>query len=307
MMKVACVNCFIFFVFCPHIMMGQIQNTKIINSVYDSIIDLARSCININDTLSQQYYLKAFAEEAPQNPIHIYEAAVMSARLRQKDLAFTLLNLSIEKGFSYYEHIKKNTNLPLLDNDKYEKCVEKVKFKDSILCQISLKLDNVFEQDQHIRNYFFENIIYKEIDPHSFEAKLIIDSMLAVDYANLLIVNDLVDKYGFLGNSLRTSKSQNAMFLIYLHASVEEKEDKLPLLQKAVKRGELSPEQYPYFEDKILYERKGIQKYGTQYNIENDNIVFFPFIDSINVNQYRKEFHMGTLEDYIIQIKEQMK
>lgn len=84
-----------------------IEDTIIINPQYQSFIDSARFYIKKDDSLSLTYYLRAFAEELPENPTHIYESASMSAKLGKKDLAFFLLNLSVEKRFSYYNHFLK--------------------------------------------------------------------------------------------------------------------------------------------------------------------------------------------------------
>lgn len=70
--------------------------------------------------------------------------------------------------------------------------------------------------------------------------------------------------HGFIGRSLRTAKSQQVMYLIFLHAPVEEIENNLVIFKNAVKSGELPSQQYPYFEDRILANRRGVQKYGTQ-------------------------------------------
>lgn len=280
-----------------------IEDTIIINSQYQSFIDSARFYIKKDDSLSLTYYLRAFAEELPENPTHIYESASMSAKLGKKELAFFLLNLSVQKNFSYYDHFLKNEYFPKLNREKFDKCLSKVRETDSIYTQISVKLDDIYDSDQDIREYYHSEL-GKGKDKDSPEMKTILDSMSIVDSRNFAVVNELIEKHGFLGNNLKTFKSRAAMFAVIQHASAEEKERLLPILQHALRNGELQPNLFAYIEDRMLVDKENAQKYGTQYRIQDGEVVIYPpLINSIKVDIYRKSVGLESLDKYIESIK----
>lgn len=277
--------------------------TDVINLKYNRLIDSAYFYSNNNDSLTLSFFLKAFAEEPPQNPYTLWDVSVIASRLNKKEMAFDFLKLSVEKGYSYYNHMQKNKSLVLLDSVLFNQCLQKVRLRDSLLNHISMTLDSIFDLDQSIRNVFHEEVILKGKDKTSMEAKMILDRMRFIDSTNLITVKSLMRDHGFIGRSLRTAKSQQVMYLIYLHAPVEEIENNLEIFKNAVKSGELPLQQYPYFEDRILANRRGVQKYGTQCFLQSGEVVLVPLIDSLNVNKFRKEFGLETIEEYIKMLK----
>ncbi|SKB91584.1 DUF6624 domain-containing protein [Macellibacteroides fermentans] len=277
--------------------------TDVINPKYNRLIDSAYFYSNNNDSLTLSFFLKAFAEEHPQNPYTLWDVSVIASRLKKKEMAFDFLKLSVEKGYSYYNHMIKNKSLVLLDSVLFNQCLQKVRLRDSLLNHISITLDSIFDLDQGIRNVFHEEVILKGKDKTSMDAKMILDSMRFIDSTNLITVKSLMRDHGFIGRSLRTAKSQQVMYLIFLHAPVEEIENNLAIFKNAVKSGELPSQQYPYFEDRILANRRGVQKYGTQCFLQSGEVVLVPLIDSLNVNKYRKEFGLETIEEYIKMLK----
>lgn len=280
----------------------KLENIAIINPKFQDYIDSARTYIGKNNTVSLAFYFQAFAEEMPQNPVYIYEAASILAKSGEKDLAFFLLNLSIEKNFSYYDHFSKNEYFPKLDHEKYNKCMDKVRKIDSLYSQISAQLDTIFDKDQDIREYYYAERRQGK-DKDSPEMKALLDSMIIVDSRNLTVVNELIEKYGFLGTSMKTIKSRSAMFAVIQHASTEAKDRLLPVLYHALRNGELEPAQFAYIEDRMLGDNENVQKYGTQYIIQDGKVVISPpLIDSTKVDTYRKSVGLEPLEKYIDQI-----
>lgn len=173
---------------------------------------------------------------------------------------------------------------------------------DSFLAGYFLLLDTIFDKDQDIREYYYAERGQGK-DKDSPEMKAILDSMIIVDSRNLAVVNELIEKYGFLGTSMKTIKSRSAMFAVIQHASTEAKERLLPVLHHALRNGELEPAQFAYIEDRMLADKENVQKYGTQYRIQDGEVVTYPpLIDSTKVDIYRKSVGLEPLEKYINQI-----
>lgn len=282
----------------------KVEENAIINLKFMNYIDSARTYIKKNDSLSLAYYLRAFAEELPENPTFIYESASLSAKLGYKDLAFFLLNLSVEKKFSYYDHFLKDKSIQKLDSGKLIRYHNKIRETDSIYTQISVQLDAIYDRDQGIRERYYSEL-HKGNDKDSPEIKAVLDSMVIIDRENLAAVNDLIEKHGFLGNNLKSVNSRVAMFAVIQHAPTEAKEELLTTLRHALKNGELQPGMFAYIEDRMLADRENVQKYGTQYMVQDGKVVTSPLlIDPEMVDIYRKSVGLNPLKEYIDSVKE---
>lgn len=166
-----------------------------------------------------------------------------------------------------------------------------------------MQLDAIYDSDQDIREYFHSEL-GKGKDKDSPEMKAILDSMSIVDSRNFVVVNELIEKHGFLGNNLKTFKSKAAMFAVIQHASAEEKERLFSVLHHALRNGELQPNLFAYIEDRMLVDKENVQKYGTQYRIQDGEVVIYPrLIDPSKVDIYRKSVGLESLDKFIENIK----
>lgn len=283
---------------------GKSQDFWSLNLQYKSLIDSAHNCIaSKKDSMALDYYLKAFSFKAPYDPVVLYEAAAISARLKHKDMAFMFLNQATEKGYSYYSHFLKNKDFPALDHKSYEYNLQKMKKTDELYDSISTVLDSIYKLDQDIRDYYFDQLNLGKVILGSIEDEKIIDSMKIIDHKNVEAVDGIFNKYGFLGKSLKTPTSRIAMFIIYLHAPIEIKEKIVPAMQKAMEKGEVDRHLYAYMEDKLMLSKSNVQKYGTQYNKVDGKIVIEDLLHPEKVDEYRKEVGLGTLKEYIESIE----
>ena len=255
-------------------------------------MDSAKYCLKNGEyEQSLNFFIISFSYKAPENPDRLYEAAVMAARTDNRDLSFMLLNLSVNKGFNRYEHILDNKDFIKFKDIRLKDCVDKIKTMDSILNIISYQLDTVFSNDQDVRNRYFS--ISNE---DSINKALVIKEMERIDSNNLGLVQRMINEYGFWGKSLRTYMSRNAMWTILQHSSVLE--EYLNILKKAKERGEIDAIQFAFSEDRVLLEKFGYQKYGTQYQIIDNKVIFPNLQDTVNVDLFRKEIGLETLNDY---------
>jgi hypothetical protein len=88
-----------------------------------------------------------------------------------------------------------------------------------------------------------------------------------VDRANAARLREIVERHGWPGSSLVGAAGAHAAWLLAQHAPPPLQEQCLPLLQDAVARGEASPVDLAYLEDRVLMHRGEPQVYGTQYRV----------------------------------------
>ncbi len=87
----------------------------------------------------------------------------------------------------------------------------------------------------------------------------------------------------------------DAIWLGLQHSTKEIRKKYFSYIEKAVKNGDLSKQQYALMKDKILMDEGKPQIYGSQI----DNGKLYKLKDPINVNERRKEMGMEPIEDYL--------
>lgn len=72
----------------------------------------------------------------------------------------------------------------------------------------------------------------------------------------------------------------------------------LPLIQQAARDGEIPPDQAAFLEDRICFFERRPQKYGTQFDWNDEGkLAPWPIADESIVNQLRAELGMNTIEE----------
>lgn len=147
---------------------------------------------------------------------------------------------------------------------------------------IKKQLEVILERDQKTR---------KGIDSVAF--------VHFIDSSNLVQVESLIAKYGWLGQSFVGARGNQTIFLVIQHADLAIQEKYLPLLQKSVEEGESRPWDLALLQDRILMRQGKKQIYGSQviYN-ESGEQVFYPIEDEKNVNIRREKVGLMPLEEY---------
>jgi hypothetical protein len=115
------------------------------------------------------------------------------------------------------------------------------------------------------------------------------------DHRNQELVINIVEKCGMPTLNEVTQKHMTAIWVGLQHTNKEYRKKYFPLVEQAVKNGDLSKEQYALMKDRILMEEGKPQIYGSQ--IKNDKL--YKLENPETVNERRKEMGMGTIEDYL--------
>lgn len=240
------------------------------------------------------FYKKAFKTKKEYNFYNFLVAATCAKEAGQHKKMMKFLLKAVDTGCTL-ELIK--TKDYLKDGDKFTKSLEdqypkrRKKFLASIDLDIFLELERMEVLDQTVRT---EEIFFDSIGMITWTK---------VDSVNMEKLISLTKKYGWLGPDKVGHKGSINAFIILLHGSVDEIEDKAQIaffesyLLRAIKNGTENPLRYSTLIDRyrIWVESKG-QLYGTFNTNEG-----FDLIDNIeNVDERRRKIGLESLKDYAI-------
>lgn len=170
------------------------------------------------------------------------------------------------------------------------------KNRDIILRDIGYELWKMGAEDQKYRSLAKYIHSPRPDDPEykQFMEKQLHDRKLATEK-----VYSLIKKYGWLGYELVGEEAETACFYIIQHNAYPIQEKCLPLLKKAVKKGLANPYHYAMMYDRILFQKKSKQLYGTQLRRElgAEELNLIPIKNEKNVNKRRSALGLRPLEE----------
>lgn len=241
------------------------------------------------------------------NPKYDFQLAQLHSLLGNKEKALMYLNAYLQKGKidttiqSYIEFIPDFE--PLHDMPEWKVFVQQIKehnlnetspYKDVIAV-----LDEVFDKDQNIRKDY--NLLIAKGKGGTREEEVLIEKMQAIDSSNLIEIEKILDKYGWLGREEIGHKGVTTLFIVIQHADLEVQKKYQPILEKAVKDNKLEASNYAILVDRIAMREGKRQIYGSQIVvIDNKGAVLWPVEDIDNVDQRRATVKLTpTLEEYV--------
>lgn len=121
------------------------------------------------------------------------------------------------------------------------------------------------EEDQKYRKEADE-IRNATLPPEEKEKRLeaLWEKQAEADKRNMKRLVEIIEQYGWPGNSLVGKDGSLTAFLIVQHGGLEDQKKYFPLLKEAVGKGEADPVHAAYLEDRILMREGKKQIYGTQ-------------------------------------------
>lgn len=160
-------------------------------------------------------------------------------------------------------------------------------------------LDSINIEDQKYRSDV--DSINKAFGWSSDEMKDHWTKINEVDASNLVIVEDILAKHGWLSAEQVGGRANSTLFLVIQHSNQDIQEKYLPMMRQAVKDGNANASSLALLEDRIGLGKGELQVYGSQVgtNPETQELYVLPLIDPDNVNQRRAEVGLGSIEDYI--------
>ncbi|MBZ5535543.1 MAG: hypothetical protein LAO31_06270 [Acidobacteriia bacterium] len=131
-----------------------------------------------------------------------------------------------------------------------------------------------------------------------------------VDLRKALELEKIIEEHGWPGRSLVGEDRAHAAWFTLQHAigHPELQRRCLPVLKEAVTRGESTPAQAAFLEDKICFFERRPQRYGTQFDWD-ENGVMSPWVleNPGRVDEYRRSVGLSPLAEKIEQFRRESK
>jgi len=191
--------------------------------------------------------------------------------------------------FDYRTILRDKTRETVNSGQRLKHFINQIKLMDTV-CDCVFKsynpkllkiLDELEHNDQNLRNKF----------------EKLPNAQKKIDSANLVIVLDLYERYGYLNRKLVGIEYEAHMFYIIQHSNLETMERFLPIIHKEIELGRLSPGVYPLLHDRINMIKGLPQEFGTQsiHNEKQDKYEFYKTIGKEKVNINRKKYGLKPI------------
>ena len=152
-------------------------------------------------------------------------------------------------------------------------------------------LESIFERDQYNRLLWFQAV--KNNPGDSERNEQLARRALMTDSLNLVLVGEILSQYGFPRKESVGDFGNQAVWIVFQHASLYYQQRFLPQLETAVARGDIAPLFLALLRDRIDVREGRPQRYGTQID-SNGNLA--PLLDASRVNQWRQEVGLPAIE-----------
>jgi len=164
--------------------------------------------------------------------------------------------------------------------------------------ELQRRLIDMAAEDERVRRELAEiGELYKGYAPR----------MAEVHRRNTDAMRAILEEHGWPGKSLVGEEGAEAAWLIVQHAIGDRdlQRGALPILREAAARGEVEPWQPAYLEDRICCLERRPQKYGTQFDWDENGLMSpWTLADPDLVDEYRSEVGLGPLAERIKQARE---
>lgn len=164
---------------------------------------------------------------------------------------------------------------------------------------IGALLDSIHVEDQKYRGE--TDSINQEFGWDSEEMRNHWKKISKADSSNLVIIEQILEKHGWLSPEEIGSKANSTLFLVIQHSNQETQEKYLPMMKQAVKEGKANSRSLALLEDRVGLGKGELQVYGSQIGTDQETgeRYVLPLIDPENVNERRAKVGLGSIEDYI--------
>ncbi len=256
---------------------------------------------------SADKYKEAFDQmDGKAYPNDRYNAACSYALSKNSKSAFYhLFRLANDSGYKNYGHITTDTDLNILHEDScWDELIaivrsNKEEAEKDLDKPLVAFLDTIYQEDQKYRKQIDK--IEKKYGWESDEMKAHWEIINKKDSINLVKIKKVLDEKGWLGADIIGEQGNSTLFLVIQHSDLKTQLKYLPMMRKAVEKGNASANSLALLEDRVALRQGKRQIYGSQIGREQETGEYFvsPLIDPENVDKRRAEVGLGPLSDYI--------
>jgi len=255
---------------------------------------------------SGQKYSEAFVAQGNKGTMDDrYNAACSWALAGEKDSSFVQLFKIANGNFKEYDYLLADTDFNSLNKDpRWTEVVEIVKTnKEKAEANLDKKLvailDTIEQDDQQLRQQSDE--IEKKYGWESQEMTALWNIIREKDSLNLIKIEEILGKYGWLGADIVGEQGNQTIFLVIQHSDLAIQEKYIPMMREAVKNGKASAGDLAYLEDRVALRQGKKQIYGSQVTFDGERQIYYvsPLEDPDNVDKRRAEVGLPPMAAYM--------
>lgn len=153
------------------------------------------------------------------------------------------------------------------------------------------------EQDQAVR---------EEFTPEKMQDTVFLMTMMRGDSIRTRRLRQIVNTYGWPTRAAVGPEAANAAFLILQHSPEHDfRSSMVPLLEDFAREGTMPPSDVAMLVDRVLVQEGKHQRYGTQFSIEDGELVMDPVEDEGGLDERRRQMQLPPMEEYRRLLEEQ--
>lgn len=146
------------------------------------------------------------------------------------------------------------------------------------------------EQDQAAR---------EELTLEKMQDSVFLMTMLRGDSLRTRRLRQIVDRYGWPTRAAVGPQAANAAFLILQHSPEHEfQKSMVPLLEDLAQEGTMPPSEVATLVDRVLVHEGKQQRYGTQFSVEDGELVMHPVEAEEGLDERRRQMQLPPIEEY---------
>ncbi len=241
----------------------------------------------------------AFSDDFPAAPIYT-SAFYVAYNSSEWDRAMFYLDkytddcIVNEKWYRLLMEAEKFT--PLRNHPKWPAILSKIDSKRAAYGAVYEELLRIGARDQALRQ-MMKCAAEKLKD--SLQIRYFYQLMNQEDSFNLLAVEAIIEKHGWLGNYQVGEDGNRILMQVIQHNDLATQEKYLPLIRASVERGETDAPSFAFLEDRIRLYQGRYQIYGTQVIKDGDVYRVSPIEDPDQVDVRRAKLHFEPLVEYL--------
>jgi hypothetical protein len=161
------------------------------------------------------------------------------------------------------------------------------------------ELMQILETDQMHRMRV--DSIQKTYGKNSRQMKELWQTMRKQDSVNLVKVKAIIAEHGWMGPDKIGAQPYSALFLVIHHSDQKTREEFLPMIRIAVRRGDALARDLALLEDRVALEQGKKQLYGSQVDSDASGKMYYvlPLEDPDNVDKRRQSVGLPPMAEYV--------